>query len=224
MVGPDREELRARIREPEHGQTLSFEAESIGDPLLIVEHRFRVKRFPTSSASNLADGVIGLRQRLESPLPLLVTTADNALHHGEIMTHFIERSLASEADISIGVTREKTVRSAFPDDEIGFFRFREGGYSFCNLFMICSERAMDAAEVFRTGGQFRKRPWRMLGAFGVINLLLYRLRLTTLRACLHRVGRNFWVAMVPVDVPWPHAPIDVGDPESLAFCDRLFKQ
>ena len=52
MVGPDREELRAAIREPEHGQTLTFETENIGEPLLIVEHRFRVKRFPTCGSAH----------------------------------------------------------------------------------------------------------------------------------------------------------------------------
>jgi len=52
MVGPDREALRAQIRAPEHGQTLHFETDHIGEPLLIVEHRFRVKRFPTCGSAH----------------------------------------------------------------------------------------------------------------------------------------------------------------------------
>lgn len=63
MVGPDREALRAAIREPEHGQTLTFETESIGDPLLITEHLFRVKRFPTcGSAHRSLDAMLALRE------------------------------------------------------------------------------------------------------------------------------------------------------------------
>lgn len=62
MVGPDREELRRAIAEPEHGQTLTFETESIGEPLLIIEHRFRVKRFPTcGSAHRSLDAMEDLR-------------------------------------------------------------------------------------------------------------------------------------------------------------------
>jgi len=62
MVGPDREELRAAIGEPEHGQTLTFETRSIGEPLLISEHLFRVKRFPTcGSAHRALDVVLMLR-------------------------------------------------------------------------------------------------------------------------------------------------------------------
>lgn len=176
------------------------------------------------SASNLADSVLSLRERTDSPIPLLITTADNALHNSELVRHFIERSLAGDADITIGATREATVRAAFPTEKIGFFRFRDGGYSFCNLYMLRSDQAMKTAEVFRSGGQFRKRPWRIAGAFGIINLLLYRLGLTTLAATLGRVGRNFGVRITPIELPWAHAPIDVDNPDTLAFSDRLLRQ
>ncbi len=63
MVGPDREALRAAIREPEHGQTLTFETGCIGEPLLITEHLFRVKRFPTcGSAHRSLDAVLAMRE------------------------------------------------------------------------------------------------------------------------------------------------------------------
>ncbi len=63
MVGPDREQLRAAIGEPEHGQTLTFETDSVGEPLLIDEHKFRVKRFPTcGSAHRSLDAVLALRE------------------------------------------------------------------------------------------------------------------------------------------------------------------
>lgn len=64
MVGPDREALRAAIREPEHGQTLTFNTDSIGEPLLITEHLFRVKRFPTcGSAHRSLDAMLALREK-----------------------------------------------------------------------------------------------------------------------------------------------------------------
>ena len=62
MVGPDYEELRDTITHIEHGQNLRFELESVGAPLLITEHKFRVKRFPTCGAIHRAmDGVLDLR-------------------------------------------------------------------------------------------------------------------------------------------------------------------
>lgn len=52
MVGPDYEELRDGHTNPEHGQTMRYELDSIGEPLLITEHGFRVKRFPTCGVAH----------------------------------------------------------------------------------------------------------------------------------------------------------------------------
>ncbi|MCB2065129.1 MAG: MmgE/PrpD family protein [Erythrobacter sp.] len=62
MVGPDYEHLRDTIEHVEHGQNLRYELESVGEPLLITQHKFRVKRFPTCGAIHRAmDGVLDLR-------------------------------------------------------------------------------------------------------------------------------------------------------------------
>jgi len=62
MVGPDYEHLRDSLTHVEHGQTLRFETERIGDPLLILSSGFRVKRFPNcGSAHRAMDGLLELR-------------------------------------------------------------------------------------------------------------------------------------------------------------------
>jgi 2-methylcitrate dehydratase PrpD len=62
MVGPDYEQLRDGLTSIEHGQTLRFETDSIGSPLLILENGFRVKRFPIcGSAHRALDGLLALR-------------------------------------------------------------------------------------------------------------------------------------------------------------------
>jgi len=64
MVGPDYEALRAAITEPQHGQTLTFETDSVGEPLLIREHKFRVKRFPNCGSNHRAmDALLYLKQQ-----------------------------------------------------------------------------------------------------------------------------------------------------------------
>lgn len=63
MVGPDYENLRDSITHPEHGQTLRFETETIGDPLLILEHGLKVKRFPNcASAHRSMDALLLLKE------------------------------------------------------------------------------------------------------------------------------------------------------------------
>src|SRR5690606_36446134 len=60
--GPDYEALHHGLVHVEHGQTLRFETESIGDPLLILSSGFRVRRFPNcGSAHRAMDGLLELQ-------------------------------------------------------------------------------------------------------------------------------------------------------------------
>jgi len=63
MVGPDIESLRtAATLSHEHGQTMRFDITSIGEPLAIVTHGLKVKRFPTCASTHRAlDGVLQLK-------------------------------------------------------------------------------------------------------------------------------------------------------------------
>jgi 2-methylcitrate dehydratase PrpD len=64
MVGPDYEALRDNLTHVEHGQTLRFETENIGEPLLILSSGLKVKRFPNcGSAHRAMDGVLELKRR-----------------------------------------------------------------------------------------------------------------------------------------------------------------
>lgn len=54
MVGPDRERLKADLTGAEHGQTLSFPLQPVGEPLLITRHGYRVKRFPNCGGAHRA--------------------------------------------------------------------------------------------------------------------------------------------------------------------------
>lgn len=62
MVGPDYEALRDAITAPEHGQTMRFETQNVGEPLLLLSSGLKVKRFPNcGSAHRLMDGYLALR-------------------------------------------------------------------------------------------------------------------------------------------------------------------
>lgn len=64
MVGPDYETLRDNLTNFEHGQNLRFETENVGTPLLILEHGFRVKRFPNcGSAHRAMDGLMEIKEQ-----------------------------------------------------------------------------------------------------------------------------------------------------------------
>jgi 2-methylcitrate dehydratase PrpD len=63
MVGPDYEALRDAITAPEHGQTMRFETEHVGEPLLLLSSGLKVKRFPNcASAHRAMDGFSALQR------------------------------------------------------------------------------------------------------------------------------------------------------------------
>ena len=65
MVGPDIESLRASMTgKAEHGQTVTFASQDIGNPLMIEAYGLKVKRYPNcGSAHRSLDGLLALREK-----------------------------------------------------------------------------------------------------------------------------------------------------------------
>ncbi len=176
------------------------------------------------SSGNLADSVVSVAELVNQPLPLVITTADNVLHTPELVRYFVAAFARSKGDAAVAVTTQSTVMTEFPEGEFGFFQFRDGGYSFCNLFGIRSSSGLEAAKVFRTGGQFRKHPWRVLKIFGLLPLILLKFRLVKLDTFVRRVTPKLGVSAVTVRLPYAFAPIDVDNPKTFAFSERLIRE
>ena len=64
MVGQDVEQLATSMEgKAEHGQTMRFDAESIGEPLHITEYGLKIKRFPNCGSLHRAlDGLLALME------------------------------------------------------------------------------------------------------------------------------------------------------------------
>lgn len=64
MVGPDYEALRDALTSVEHGQTMRFETQAVGEPLLILSSGLKLKRFPNcGSAHRAMDGLLQLQEK-----------------------------------------------------------------------------------------------------------------------------------------------------------------
>ncbi len=176
------------------------------------------------SSGNLADSVVSLSNTVNQPLPLVITTADNALHTPDLVRYFVAAFARSTADATVATTPESTVLAEYPRGEFGFFRFKDGGYSFCNLFGISSSSALEAAKIFRTGGQFRKHPWRVLKVFGVLPLILLKWRLISLDDFSRRITRKLGARIDIVRLPFAFGPIDVDNPRTYEFSEQVLRK
>ena len=175
------------------------------------------------SRANLADSVIAAADTVTDPLPLVITTGDNALHSPALISEFVGAFLDSVADVSMAFTAEDVVTRTIPDSGLAFHRLRDGGFSSCNLYAIRSQKGIEAAEVFRSGGQFGKRHWRILKSFGLLPFLLYKLKATTGANLVKRIGRNLGIDLEMIMLPYPEAPIDVDNPASFRLTERLLQ-
>lgn len=172
-----------------------------------------------ASRGNLADSVMDAA-RLSST-PVLVTTADNVLLTHDAIRDIIHGGQSGAADAAVGFARREDVLSAHPDGQRRFYAFADDGYSNCNLYWIGNDLAMLAANVFRSGGQFAKNPLRIASAFGLFNLIRFRLGLGSLEDCLGRISAHLGLSIIPVVLTDGALAIDVDNERTYRVADDI---
>jgi GTP:adenosylcobinamide-phosphate guanylyltransferase len=174
------------------------------------------------SAGHLGESVVaGLRDR-DDAYPVLVTTADNALLTPAMLDHFCTQMSSRRIDAAVALAPFELVRAAHPGSkDRSSYRLRDGGYSNCNLFGLGAARALAGIELFRSGGQFGKKPRRVIGAVGPWLGLCYLARVITLRGLERGLSRRFGIELGIVEMPFAEAPIDVDDVASYRRVERI---
>jgi CTP:molybdopterin cytidylyltransferase MocA len=161
---------------------------------------------------------------LGDPFPLLVTTGDHPLLTAEMIDRFCADARATGADVVAGLAAEPVIRAAYPDTRRTFLRFRDGGYSGCNLFAMLTPKGLKAAAFWGQIERERKRPWRLIKAFGVVPLILFGLRLMTLDGAFRRAGKRIGATAAAVVLPWAEAAIDVDKPADLELVRKILSR
>jgi hypothetical protein len=173
------------------------------------------------SQTNIATSVWEVAERIEDPLPLVITTGDNALHTAGMVRFFCDALDGVEADGALGLTPASCILAKYPEGNRAFHRFRDGAFSSCNLYALLTPRGLKAPRVFSSGGQFGKRPKRLIGAFGLLAFLVYKSRLFTLGTVLAFLSRAIGVRTAPVLMPFAEGPIDVDRMQDWELANRI---
>lgn len=177
---------------------------------------------PVAAQPNLVDSVLTAAQG--AAFPLLITTADNVLLTPDTVGEMIEGCKAQGADAAVAFTRRDFVLAAHPQGQRKFYRFACDSYSNCNTYWLKNAAALTAAETFRSGGQFVKHPARIIGAFGLLNLLRFRFGIGTLADTFARFSRRFRMTIAPVILSDGAAAIDVDNERSHGVASQLLEQ
>lgn len=172
---------------------------------LIQSGQLVVIRSSANLAASIVDAV-GL-----SKTPVLITTADNVLLSQQAIATMVTTALNEQADAAAAFARKGDILAAHADGQRRFYEFADDGYSNCNCYWLGSPAAMNAIEIFREGGQFAKNPGRIIKAFGLINLIRFRLGWGTLDHAFVRFSKRFGIRMRPVVFDDGRLAIDVDN-------------
>lgn len=185
-------------------------------------------------AEAVKDGAVTVRRSLDSPSrsvldcleavgprPVLVTTADHALLTPQMVACFLEGSEAAQADLCVGLVSRTVLETRFPESTRTWLPFSDDDYSGANLFLFGTPESRLAAAFWRRAESFRKRPWRLVSAFGPVALVLFLLRRLTLDEALERASRVIGAKVAAVRMPMAEAAIDVDRPSDLALVTEI---
>ncbi len=160
---------------------------------------------------------------LEDPYPLIVTTADHPLLNAEMVEHFWAACEGADADVAAAVTPASVIQRAYPETQRTYLRFADGPRSGANLFALTRPEGLRAVEFWQRVERSRKRPWRLVGAFGLGPLLAYLFGRLTVERAAREASRIFGAKADIVDLPFAEAAIDVDKPSDLDLVERILR-
>ena len=200
---------------------------SINDPTALdrepeARRFFDERRLTTvASAHNLLESVFAAADGVD--FPLLITTGDNVLMTPQALKGFHQFALAEGADGAAMFARKEDILAAHPEGQPRFWAFRDGEFSGCNSFWMRDREALGLGEVFRGGGQFLKFPKRFIAAFGLLNLVGFRLGLFTTTRMLARISKRFGKQVKVQIATDGRLAIDVDTEFSHQVAERLLR-
>jgi CTP:molybdopterin cytidylyltransferase MocA len=177
-----------------------------------------------ASRENIGASVTAVGDAYPDLLPLVITTGDNGLHTGEIVRSFCDQLDEVTEDGALGLTNARYVMEKYPEGARAFHRFRDGAFSSCNLYAMLTPRALAGARVFDGGGQFGKKPKRLIGAFGLLAFVVYKSRLLKIRPFLGFLSRAIGVRTVPIELPFAEGPIDIDRMSDWQLAERVIRE
>jgi GTP:adenosylcobinamide-phosphate guanylyltransferase len=186
------------------------------------------KKMPTKrkisvvkSEAQVSQSVLKAIEKAELSYPILITTADHALLTVDMLNHFCSTSAWSSSDVSLGVAHEDVVKMAYPDAKRTFFKFSDGKFSGCNMFGLMNETGLNAVRFWQQIERERKRPWRIVKAFGFGRLATYLGGMLSLTKAMEQASELMDAQVEAVRIPFAEAAIDVDKPEDLVLAEEI---
>ena len=156
--------------------------------------------------------------------PVLITTGDHPLLTPAMINHMLEQAETSLGDVLVGLATMETIKAAYPETRRTFFNLGGTHVSGCNLFAVKTQAGLKLLERWQHLERNRKKPWKLVGAFGVMPILWFAFgKLTPQRAFGH-ISQKLGIIVKPVFLPFAEAAIDVDKPSDHALAEAILKK
>jgi GTP:adenosylcobinamide-phosphate guanylyltransferase len=216
--------LRRVVTALQDSQSVASISISIENP--VIAHEALAKkdsRIAIITSENSAPLSASVAIRKYAAFPVLITTADHALLTPEMVDYFCEHAERNGADFSAGLARAEVIMKAYPQSVRTYFRLGADRVSGCNLFAIVNENGLRILEKWQYLEQSRKKPWRLVAAFGPLALIRFALGALSLDRAFRIVSRRLGLTARPVLMPFAEAAIDVDKPSDLELAEAILK-
>jgi len=158
------------------------------------------------------------------PLPLLITTADSPLLTPDIVDEFLRRAAATNADLAVGLVARTTIETKFPNSRRTYWQFRGGAFTGCNLFALMTPQSRRVADLWQSAEANRKKPWKIVSMFGILNLLGFVLKIWSVEDALAHVSKHLGLKIVPVILPHAQIAVDVDKRAHLDLANEILER
>jgi len=153
--------------------------------------------------------------------PFLITTCDHPLLTADILDTFVDKALATPADIAVGLASRQVIETVHPGVSRTYLKFSDGQYSGCNLFLVRTQLGLKGVQFWQSVEQDRKKPLKLARRFGIFTLLRMMIRPMGLEAAFSHASKRIGARVAPVVLPFADASVDVDKPSDLELVTRV---
>ena len=156
--------------------------------------------------------------------PVLITTGDHPLLTPAMINHMLATATQSGADVLVGLATDETIHAAYPETKRTYFNLGGTRVSGCNLFAVNSRQGLKLLERWQHLEQNRKKPWKLVSAFGLLPILWFALGMLTPTRAFGHISKKLDIRVEPVFLPFAEAAIDVDKPSDHALAETILRR
>ncbi|MGB9141059.1 MAG: nucleotidyltransferase family protein [Aestuariivirga sp.] len=180
-----------------------------------------ISMIPSENSAPLS-AIVAIRKI--ATFPVLITTADHPLLTAEMVDYFCAQAERNGADFSAGLARADVILETYPQSIRTFFKFGKDRVSGCNLFAIRNENGLRILEKWQYLEAARKKPWRLVAAFGPMALVRFLSGSLSLDGVFAIVSKRLRLIAKPILLPFAEAAIDVDKPSDLELAEAILRR